>query len=66
MQTKIQKQAEQIAQRMEWDCDKAMEFALALLTECNMHTEAKALETAYEQKQKDDAEMWAKLEQMVA
>lgn len=48
--TKTQKQAEQHARRIEWSVDEAIEYAVALLTECNAHTEAAALQAAAEKK----------------
>lgn len=61
--TKIQKQATAHATRIEWDCDKALEYAIALLTACNMHTEAAALEKAAKEKAEQDAKA---LESLIA
>lgn len=51
--SKIENQAQKHATRIEWDTDKAMEYAVALLTEVNLHTEAAALIAAHEKKMAD-------------
>jgi hypothetical protein len=48
-----EQQAHEHAARIEWDTDKAFEYTYALLTECNMHTEAAALKAAYDATMED-------------
>ncbi len=44
----IEKKASEHATKIQWNCDKAFEYAYALLTECNMHAEAAALKEAFD------------------
>ncbi len=46
---KNEKLANEIAKNIEWSCDDAFEIAYALLTECNMHSEAEALKSKFEE-----------------
>ena len=43
-----EKQAAEHATKIEWNCDEAFAYSYALLTECNMHTEAAALKEAFD------------------
>lgn len=52
----IEKQASEHATKIEWDTEAAFEYAYALLTECNMHTEAEALKVAHEKFELENAE----------
>jgi hypothetical protein len=61
-----QKQAAAHAARIEWDTDKAFAYCVALLTECNLHSEAKALQQAFALKAEIEREMWAKLQEQAA
>lgn len=54
-----QKLAAEIAKNITWDANDAFEIAYALLTECNLHSEAEALKAKFE-------EMNAELEEVEA
>ena len=46
--------ARAFAKSIEWDCDLAYDFALELLTDCNMHAEAAALKAEFKKDTLDD------------
>ena len=56
---KIDKQAHKHATKIEWDTYEAFTYAYALLTECNMHTEAEALRVAHVAKLEEDEKFLA-------
>lgn len=60
--TTIDKQASKHATRIGWDTEAAFEYAYALLTECNCHTEAAALKDAHDKMAADNAEFEIELE----
>jgi hypothetical protein len=54
-----QKLAQEIAKNITWSCDDAFEIAYALLTECNMHSEAEALKAKFDEMMADVEEIEA-------
>jgi hypothetical protein len=59
---KTKRNAEAHATRIEWDTDEAHAYAVALLTACNMHTEAAALVAAHQAIEAETAEFLAQFE----
>ncbi len=47
--TTNEKTAQEIAKNIQWSVEDAFEIAYALLTECNMHSEAEALKAKFDE-----------------